>query len=187
MLILPGFGDINALIDFAAKRPTEAPVAVYMIYNTPPFTIAVKRDSTIRTPKDLEGKTIGGPANDGSLKLFPAFGKAAKIDASKVTISNMTPNLREQMLLRGQVDGVFGYINTILFSAKAQGIDPEKDLRFINYGAYGLDLYSNTILFSRSFVRDNPKAVQGFLKALTSRDLSFLKMQTPHHRTKKLP
>ncbi len=137
-----------------------------MIYNTPPFTIAVKKDSTIKTPKDLEGKTLGGPANDGALKLFPAFTKVAKIDASKVTVSNMTPNLREQMLLRGQVDGVFGYINTIWFSAKLVGIDPEKDLRFINYGAFGMDLYSNTVLFSKGFARDNPKAVQGFLKAL---------------------
>ena len=161
-----GFGDINALIDFAAKRPTEAPVGVYMLYNTPPFTIAVKKDSPIRTPKDLEGKTIGGPANDGALKLFPAFTKAAKLDASKIAINNMAPNLREQMLIRGQVDGVFGYINTIYFSAKLVGLDPEKDLRFINYGDFGLDLYSNTVLFSRNFVRDNPKAVQGFLKAL---------------------
>jgi NitT/TauT family transport system substrate-binding protein len=161
-----GFGDINALIDFAAKRPTEAPVGVYMLYNTPPFTIAVKKDSPIRTPKDFEGKTLGGPANDGALKLFPAFAKAAKLDASKIAISNMAPNLREQMLIRGQVDGVFGYINTIYFSAKLVGLDPAKDLRFINYGDFGLDLYSNTILFSRNFVRDNPKAVQGFLKAL---------------------
>lgn len=161
-----GFGDINALIDFAAKRPAEAPVGVYMLYNTPPFTIAVKKDGPIRTPKDLEGKTIGGPANDGALKLFPAFAKAAKLDVSKIAFSNMAPNLREQMLIRGQVDGVFGYINTIYFSAKLVGLDPEKDLRFINYGDFGLDPYSNTVLFSRNFVRDNPKAVQGFLKAL---------------------
>ena len=29
-----------------------------------------------------------------------------------------------------------------------------------------MDLYSNTVFFSRSFVKDNPKAVQGFVKAL---------------------
>jgi NitT/TauT family transport system substrate-binding protein len=130
-----------------------------MIYNTPPFTIVVKKDSPIKTPKDLEGKTIGGPANDGALKLFPAFAKVAKFDAAKVNITNMAPNLREQMLLRGQVDGVFGYINTVYFSAKLVGIDPDKDLRFINYGDHGMDLYSNAIVFSRGFVKDNPKAV----------------------------
>lgn len=161
-----GFGDINALISMAATRPADAPVAVYMIYNTPPFTIVVKKDSPIKTPKDLEGKTVGGPANDGALRLFPAFAKVAKIDAGKVNITNMAPNLREQMLLRGQVDAIFGFTNTVYFSAKLVGIDPEKDLRFINYADYGMDLYSNAIVFSRAFVRDNPKAVTGFVKAV---------------------
>lgn len=161
-----GFGDLNAVIDLAAKRPAEAPVGVFMLYNTPPFTIVVKKDSPIRTPKDLEGKTVGGPANDGALKLFPAFAKVAGIDASKVNITNMTPNLREQMLLRGQVDAIFGYINTVYFSAKLVGINPETDLRFINYGDFGMDLYSNAVVFSRSFVKDNPKAVAGFVKAV---------------------
>ncbi len=161
-----GFGDINALIEIASKKPAEAPLAVFMMYNLPPFTIAVKKDSPIKTPKDLEGKTIGGPANDAALKLFPAFAKVAKIDASKVKITNMTPNLREQMLKQGQVDAVFGYINTIWFSAKAFGMDPDKDLRFINYGDHGLDLYSNAIVVSRQLARDNPNAVKALLKAL---------------------
>jgi NitT/TauT family transport system substrate-binding protein len=161
-----GFGDINALISMAATRPADAPVAVFMVYNTPPFTLVVKKDSPIKTPKDLEGKTVGGPANDGALRLFPAFAKVAKIDASKVNITNMAPNLREQMLLRGQVDAIFGFTNTVYFSAKLVGIDPEKDLRFINYADYGMDLYSNAIVFSRAFVRDNPKAVTGFVKAV---------------------
>ena len=50
-----GFGDINALIEFAARKPEEAPIAVYVMYNRPPFTIAVKADSPIKTAKDLEG------------------------------------------------------------------------------------------------------------------------------------
>lgn len=161
-----GFGDLNALIDLAAKRPADAPVAVYMMYNTPPFTVVVKQDSPIKTPKDLEGKTIGGPANDAALKLFPAFAKLAKIDASKVTITNMAPNLREQMLSRGQIDAAFGYVTTVTFSAKAMGLDPAKDLRFIRYGDFGMDLYANAIFFSKNFVAENPKAVQGFVKAL---------------------
>src|SRR6185503_10778169 len=46
-----GFGDINALIEFAARKPDEAPIAVYVMYNRPPFTIAVKANSPIKTPK----------------------------------------------------------------------------------------------------------------------------------------
>jgi NitT/TauT family transport system substrate-binding protein len=160
-----GFGDVNALIEFAAKKPEEAPIAVYMMYNRPPFTIAVRADSPIKTPKDLEGKTLGGAAGDGALKLFPAFCKITKIDCSTIKITNMQPNLREQMLMQGQVDGVFGYVNTIRFSAKLMGVD-EKQIRWINYGDYGMDLYSNAIIVPKKLTKDNPVAVRGLIAAI---------------------
>jgi NitT/TauT family transport system substrate-binding protein len=161
-----GFGDINALIELAARKPDDAPVGVYMIYNRPPFTVAVKTESPIQSPADFPGHKLGGSANDGALKLFPALCATAKIDCSKVEIVNMQPNLREQMLMQGQVDAVFGYVNTIRFSAKLTGVDPDKQLRFIKYDAYGMDLYSNAIIVSRKFVKEHPEAVKGFLKAI---------------------
>src|SRR6266545_3900597 len=160
-----GFGDINALIELAAKKPDDAPIAVYVMFNQPPFTVAVKAESPLKSPKDFEGKTLGGAANDGALKLFPALCKLAKIDCSKVNITNMQPNLREQMLMQGQVDGVFGYVNTIRFSAKLMGVE-EKQLRFINYGDYGMDLYSNAIIVSKKLVKEKPEAVRGFVRAI---------------------
>jgi NitT/TauT family transport system substrate-binding protein len=161
-----GFGDINALIQFAATKPDEAPLAVYVMYNRPPFTIAVRSDSGIKTPKDLEGKKLGGAAGDGALKLFPAFCKTAKIDCSKIEVTNMQPNLREQMLMNKQVDGVFGYVNTIRFSAKLMGVDPEKQISWINYGDYGMDLYSNAIIVSKKLAKENPEAVKGLVAAI---------------------
>ncbi|WP_441244481.1 ABC transporter substrate-binding protein [Tardiphaga sp. 768_D3_N2_1] len=161
-----GFGDINALIELAARKPDEAPIGVYQMYNRPPFTVAVKADSPIKTPADFVGRKLGGAANDGALKLFPALCAATKIDCTKVEVTNMQPNLREQMLMKDQVDGVFGYITTIRFSARLIGIDPEKEIRFIKFGDYGMDLYSNAIIVSRKFAKENPDAVKGFLKAL---------------------
>ena len=160
-----GFGDINALIELAGKKPEDAPIAVYVMYNQPPFTVAVKADSPIKAPKDFEGRTLGGAANDAALKLFPALCKLAKIDCSKVKITNMQPNLREQMLMQGQVDGAFGYVNTIRFSAKLMGVE-ESQLRFINYGDYGMDLYSNAIIVSKKLVKEKPEAVRGLVRAI---------------------
>jgi NitT/TauT family transport system substrate-binding protein len=161
-----GFGDINALVELAAKKPDEAPVGVFMLYNRPPFTIAVKADSPIKTPADFVGHKLGSPANDGALKLFPALCSAAKIDCSKIEIVSMQPNLREQMLMQGQVDGVFGYVTTIRFSAKLTGIDPDKQIRFIKFEDYGMDLYSNAIIVSRKLAKEHPETVKGFLRAL---------------------
>ncbi|WP_295855160.1 ABC transporter substrate-binding protein [Tardiphaga sp.] len=161
-----GFGDINALIEYTAKKPEDAPVAVFSLYNRPPFAIAVKVDSPIKTPADLPGKKLGGAANDGALKLFPALCSITKTDCGKVEITNMQPNLREQMLMQGQVDGVFGYVTTIRFAARGIGIDADKQLRLIRFGDYGMDLYSNAIIVSRKLVKEKPEAVKGFLKAL---------------------
>jgi NitT/TauT family transport system substrate-binding protein len=168
------FGDINALIELAAKKPDDAPIAVYVMFNQPPFTVAVKADSPIKSPKDFEGKTLGGAANDGALKLFPALCKITKIDCTKVNITNMQPNLREQMLMQGQVDGVFGYVNTIRFSARLIGIKDDQ-LRYINYGDYGMDLYSNAIIVSKKLVKENPKVVEGLVRAINKGLIDSLK------------
>ncbi len=58
-----GFGDINALIELAAKKPDEAPIGVFMLYNRPPFTVAVKAASPIRTP------SISSDASSGVLPM----------------------------------------------------------------------------------------------------------------------
>lgn len=161
-----GFGDSNALIQLASQNPEEAPVCVYQVYNKPPFTVAVLTESDIYTPKDLEGRKLGGAANDGALKLFPAFASVADIDTSDIEILNFQPNLREQMLKREQVEGVFGFVNTIRFSAKLAGIDPDADFRFINYGDYGMDLYSNCVMASQDLITNNPEAVRGLVRAI---------------------
>ncbi|MEL6920357.1 MAG: ABC transporter substrate-binding protein [Pseudomonadota bacterium] len=161
-----GFGDINALTRLAATNPDEAPIGVYQMYNKPPFTVAVLTDSDIMTAEDLEGRLLGGAANDGALKLWPAFTQIAGIDTSDVEILNFQPNLREQMLSTKQVEGVFGYVNTIRFSAKLSGMDPDSDLRFISYGDYGMDLYSNGMIVSKALASENPDIVRGMNMAI---------------------
>jgi NitT/TauT family transport system substrate-binding protein len=169
-----GFGDINALIELAGKKPGDAPIAVYVMYNQPPFTVAVKAESSIKSPKDFEGKTLGGAAGDGALKLFPALCKITQIDCTKVNITNMQPNLREQMLMQGQVDGVFGYVNTIRFSARLIGVE-DKQIRYVNYGDYGMDLYSNAIIVSKKLVKEKPEIVKGLVRAINKGVVDMLK------------
>jgi NitT/TauT family transport system substrate-binding protein len=161
-----GFGDLPTVIQLAAQRPADAPVGVYMMYSNPPYVIATKKSSGITKPKDLEGKTIGGPANDGALRLWPAFSKIAGIDTSKVKVENMAANLREQMLQRGQIDAAFGFLQTIWFSAKVIGIDPAKDLHFIFYADHGLPLYSNSVVVSQKLMKEKPEAVRGLVRAI---------------------
>lgn len=160
-----GFGDVNALIRLAATAPEEAPICVYQMYNTPPFTVAVLQDSDIMTAADLEGRLLGGSANDGALKLFPSFASIADLDTSGIEILNFQSNLREQMLRTKQVEGVFGFVNTIRFSAKLSGMDPDSEIRFIKYADYGMDLYSNGLIVSKELTEESPELVSGMVEA----------------------
>jgi NitT/TauT family transport system substrate-binding protein len=161
-----GFGSLDSVIRLQATRPEVAPVAVFQLYNRSPFVIAVRSQSPIKTAKDLEGHTIGGPVFDGALRLFPTFAKMAQIDPSKVKVINMAPNLRAQMLMRGDMDGAFAFHTGIYMDTKLLGANPDKDLRFISYADHGMDLYSNAILVSKALVAEKPEAVKGFLRAL---------------------
>jgi NitT/TauT family transport system substrate-binding protein len=161
-----GLGDVNAIIQYAGTKPGDQPKMVYMLYNTPPFALIVKKDSPIKTLKDMEGKTLGAPAGAATGQLFPALAKLNGIDPAKVSITSMAPNLQEQMLIQGQVDvsGIFtvtSYINLV-----GMKVDPDKDIRWFYFSDYGIDLYSNGVMVSAKLLAEKPKAVAGLVKAL---------------------
>lgn len=161
-----GVGDINAIIQGASTKPGEAPVMVYMIYNRAPFALVTKAGSTIKTLKDVEGKTLGSPAGGAAFKLFTALAKKNGIDEKKVTWTNMAPNLQEQMLLRGQVEASAVFSATSYMNFVSMGIDPDKDIRWIFYNDLGLDLYSNGVLVTAKLAKEKPQAVAGLVKAV---------------------
>ena len=161
-----GFGDMNAIIQQAANKPGEAPVMVYMIYNRPPFVIVTKKSGPIQTIKDIEGKKLGGPAGSATLRLLPSLAKANNLDISKIEITNMAPNLQEQMLIQDQVQGTLVFNVTSYMNLMQQKQDPDKNYNWFNYGDYGLDLYSNGIMVSQRLLKENPKAVAGLVKAI---------------------
>jgi len=161
-----GFGDMNAIIQFAGIKPGQQPVMIYMIYNTPPFALITKASGPIKTLKDLEGHKMGTPAGGAAGVLFAALAKTNGIDASKVGVVNMAPNLQEQMLVKGDVD--FSAIFTVTSYANLIGmkLDPLKDFRWFYYSDYGIDLYSNGIMVSKALITEKPKAVAGLVRAL---------------------
>ncbi|MGA0594823.1 ABC transporter substrate-binding protein [Enterovirga sp. CN4-39] len=161
-----GFGDMNAIIQNASTRPADAPVMVYMLWNQPPFAIVSKTSAGITTPKDFEGKTLGGAQGTPTTRMLPVFAKANNLDLGKIKLSNMAPNLQEPMLIQGQIDAALVFNITSYFNLVLNRQDPDKDFSFISFGDYGLDLYSNGLMVSQKLIKENPKAVAGLVRAL---------------------
>jgi NitT/TauT family transport system substrate-binding protein len=161
-----GFGDINAIIQNAATKPGETPVMVYMIYNKAPFALLTKADGPIKSVKDLEGSKLGSPAGGASFKLLPLLAKQNGIDYSKISVTQLSPSLQEQMLLQGQVDSIAIFTATSYMNLVSLKLDPDKDFRWMYYSDLGLDLYSNGIMVSPKLAKEHPEAVKGLLRAI---------------------
>jgi NitT/TauT family transport system substrate-binding protein len=159
-----GFADINSLVKYR-DNPRNLPVkAIMMVYDTPAFSIVSLKKNGISKPKDLEGKTLGAPAADGAYAQWPIFVKANQIDASKVKIENIGFPVREPMLAQGKVDAIAGFWFSSYMNLKANGVNGE-DIVVLHMRDHGVDLYGNVIVANPDFMRFQPKAAAGFVRA----------------------
>jgi NitT/TauT family transport system substrate-binding protein len=159
-----GFCDINLLVKYR-DNPRNLPVKmVMMVYDTPAFSIITLKKNGIAKPKDLEGKILGAPAGDGAWAQWPIFVQANKIDAAKVKVENIGFPVREPMLAQGKVDAITGFWFSSYMNLKATGIAPG-DIVVLHMRDWGLDLYGNGIVANPDFMRFQPKAVAGFVRA----------------------
>lgn len=159
-----GFPDINVVMDFDSKNPDQAFPVLMSGYEQAPAAIFVLKASGITEPKQLNGKKLGSAANDSTFKLFPIFASQTGIDVSSIQVQNIEPSLREVLLAQGKVDAIPGQVFNSLLELQAKGVK-ESDIKYFMYKDYGLQLYGNSIAASRRFLKENPEAVKGFLRA----------------------
>jgi NitT/TauT family transport system substrate-binding protein len=160
-----GFADISSMIEFNANNPNEALVAVAHVM-APPSSILTLEGRGIESIRDIEGKTLGGPAGDAARRLFPVFANVVGIDADSINWVSMDPPLREPMLIQGEVDAISGFTTSAMMNLIAAGVD-EEDIIIFLYTDHGLDLYGNAVVVPPSLLEENPEAIRGFLRALT--------------------
>ncbi|MFO1115474.1 MAG: ABC transporter substrate-binding protein [Beijerinckiaceae bacterium] len=165
-----GYGDINALIEVSARMPDRAPVAVFVAFNRSPSTIAVDSDGPIRSPKDLEGRTVVGHDTDVALKTFGAFCKANGIDQSKVKIGigDSMAGMVKRMLGSSDVCGVFGYVSTLQAAIAETNPALARRVRYIRYADSVPDLYGSALFASRAMLKREPETVRGMVKAFNA-------------------
>ncbi|MBK1658129.1 ABC transporter substrate-binding protein [Paracraurococcus ruber] len=161
-----GFGDMTAIIQQAAARPGEQPLMVYQIYNRAPFAILVKADSPIRTIADIAGRKLGGPAGSATTRMFPLWARINGLDPAKNEIVNMAPNLGEQMLIQGQIDGALIFTLTSYMNLVGMRQNPDRDFRWFVFADNGIEAYSNGVMVSQKLAKDNPAAVRGLTAAV---------------------
>jgi len=160
-----GFGDISALIIAKAKDPKFNAKMVAMIYARAPFAVFALKKSGIRSPKDLEGKVItaSGPG-DVNYLLFPYFAKVTGIDPNSVKWKFVKPEVKVQLLVNEEVDAIteFAMQKPVVDKAAAD----KGGAVMLLWADYGVNIYSNGIVFREDFIKEHPNVVRGFVRAV---------------------
>ncbi|MGE0801191.1 MAG: ABC transporter substrate-binding protein [Lautropia sp.] len=163
-----GYGDMNALVECAAARPGEAPIAVFAMHNRCPYTIAVPAAGPLRMPRDLAGRRLVTHPNDAAWRMFPEFCAATGLDPASVTIEESSLSHRDivPMLFEGRWDGLFGFVNTVRSRTIEAGFDPDATLRHFEWQHHVPSLYGGALMVTPALLRDAPEAVQGLVAAV---------------------
>src|SRR6201996_2125275 len=132
------------------------------VYRRNPSAIMTLEDSTIRSPKDLEGKTLAMVAGSGQSQQWPAFVNGANLDASKITIVNLAPASLGPALISGKVDAIGGYVQSYVPIIEIEG---KKQVRPFWFADYGVSVVSNGIIVHNDFIKSDPDILHAFVPA----------------------
>ncbi|MFI5935692.1 ABC transporter substrate-binding protein [Actinoplanes sp. NPDC051494] len=116
----------------------------------------------IKTPKDLENKTIADTPGSVVKNLFPTYAKLANVDASKVKFVPGTAQTLFGTLAQHKVDGIGQFVvgkPTIENIAKKPAV-------LLPYSDVLQDLYGNVLITNSEYAKKDPEKVKKFSAAL---------------------
>jgi len=155
-----GFSDGYVVGNSIAKGMAIKTVA--SIYRRDPAALMVLADSPIKTPKDLEGKTVAMTAGSAQFQQWPAFAKGAGIDPAKIQIINIDPAGVGPALVSGKADAIGGYVFSYAPSIE---IRAKKELRIFWFADYGVTVVSNGVIVHQDLLKSDPDLIRAFVPA----------------------
>jgi NitT/TauT family transport system substrate-binding protein len=155
-----GFSDGYVVGNSVAKGLAIKMVA--SVYRRNPAAVVVLANSDIKTPKDLEGKTVGIPTGAAQFQQWPAYVKGCGLDVSKIRVVNIDPAGSPPALINGQVQAIAGYAQGYVPSVEIRG---KKEARILWYADCGVNAVSNGIIVHDDMLKAEPTLISDFVAA----------------------
>ena len=155
-----GFPDYGALAKAVSEGIPITAVATF-VHDTPAGIVSFA-DKPVKTPKDLEGKSLSVAPFGATAIMLPAFAKLAGVDMSKVKQVTYNFGAMVPSFLSGQVDATIGYYFGEYLAARDES--KNRPVIFLRLSDYGIKTYANGIVVNNAFMRSNPRAVEAFVK-----------------------
>ena len=173
------FADVGALLQFNGSQASVKLVDVLQIYDVAPMVILSLKQSSIRSPADLKGKRLAAPSGSASRTMFPVFARANGLDPASVNWLDVTPQLREMLLVQRQADATTAFITDVP-GLERLGVG-DNDVSIMRYSDFGVRLYGNCIVTTPEFIANHADTlrkvinvvVQGWKLAIADPDLAI--------------
>lgn len=131
------------------------------IFRKNPCAAMVLEESGIKTPKDLEGKTVGIATGSAQFQQWPAFVKGAGLDAAKIRVVNVDGAGASPALISGQINAVGGFAQGYIPAIEIRG---KKPVRAFYYADEGVTAMSNGVIVHQDLLTE-ADLIRGFVRA----------------------
>jgi len=154
-----GLADSSSIINLISKGGEIK--SVMNILSSTGFSVVSAASAGIRTPKDIEGKTLAVSPGDPIRGLLEAVAAHNKVDISKVRFVQVDPAAKVVTVLEKRADGLLGGADDQFFLLKYRGVEPHA-LRFADHGA---NIVGMAIFTGNNTIKSNPDLVRRFVRA----------------------
>lgn len=146
-------------------RTKDMPIKVVAItHQNTPACVVYRKDSGIKSPKDLEGKTVAVDLNSTKYQQFVAFCKKNGVDITKIKIISISGGTQDlQLLLKGKVDLSLHFNYQIDSELRRQGVRDNFDMMM--FSDYGIRFHDLSIITHDDTIKNKPDLVKKFVKA----------------------
>jgi NitT/TauT family transport system substrate-binding protein len=121
----------------------------------------VSIDSALKSPKELEGRTVEIAATSTFSQIWSAFARKNHIDIAKVQVVRVNPAARFNLLLSGKVDILADIFMTNEFPILASKAG-NKELHTLIVGNWGFHLIGYTLAATTATIADKPDLIRRF-------------------------
>ena len=160
-----------AVTDFgnivAARAKGGTVKSVMLLYDLSPLAVAsLKERLELKSPKSFEGHSVAAPLGSTIRVQLPVLFRINGVDESKVKIVHIPGSAFIQTLFRGEIDITSAFLNEAGVALRIEAAKAGKELSWLRFRDFGLDVYAVTVITSDRLIAQNPGLVRRMVGAL---------------------
>jgi NitT/TauT family transport system substrate-binding protein len=157
-----GFADFGTMVVGRSRGLKLKSLAIIM--DKDPSAFFSLKGAAVRTPKELEGKTVGAASASAVREAWPALATVNGVDLAKVTWVDMPGPAYVASLLSRKVDTIATFLTTLPsfeMQAKKQG----DEIFVMSFAEFGVDAYGAQVFATEALISSRPAMVRHFVQA----------------------